>query len=73
VPAFRGPVHAYLDPEVAAALDAAETRVREVRYTRSTPLCRGQASADWLNCGRGRRACRPPAWTPHPAWSRRPG
>jgi hypothetical protein len=63
VPASAGPLHAHLDPE-DAALHAAGLRTPDLRCSCSTPFCRGQGSADWLNCDRACRACRPPPWTP---------
>jgi hypothetical protein len=48
VPAFSAPLHPELDPEAAAA--RAERIASEARCTCPTPLCGGQASADWLTC-----------------------
>ena len=62
MPAFSAPLHPELDPEAAAA--RAERIASEARCTCPTPLCGGQASADWLTCERACRACRPRPFTP---------
>jgi hypothetical protein len=54
--AFEGPIH--VDPDATVRVRTAEPRCTCTR----SPFCRGQASADWLTCSTGCRACQPDPW-----------